>query len=583
MATMVQESGAPQLESEGLKREVGLLGLMWASEGSIIGSGWLFGSLLALEIAGPAALLAWGIASVIIILLALVHAELGGLFPVSGGTTRFPHYAFGSFAGATFGWFSYIQAATVAPIEVLAVIQYTSTASWASSWYKPPTGTQLNGHLSGAGIVAAVILMAFFVVLNLIGIRWLARFNTWVTSWKVLIPILTIVIFLLFHFHSGNFTAGGGFFMHGPSGGLHSLENAISAGGIVFALLGFEQAVQLGGESVNPQRDLPRAVIGSILIGAAIYILVQLSFIGALDPATILKYKTWSSLGQDTALGSAPFYTVAKVAGLAWLAWILRLDAAISPGGTGLIYLTSSSRISYGLSKNGYVPSAFEKNNQRTAIPVFGVIFATIVGLLFLLPFPSWGSLVTIVTGASVLMYAGAPLALGALRLSKPNLPRAFKLPGGHVIPVLAFALANFVVYWSSWATVSTLMIVLILGYILMFVSYAGGLNPHRPKLDLRAAGWVLPYMVGMSLISYFGQFGGYGAPAGTPGAVMNGIGPFKNFLVGGGGNHLGLNWDLLVLAVFSVAIYGLAMYLRAPSDEVDQYVKDVYPPPAAE
>ena len=74
-------------------------------------------------------------------MLALVHAELGGLFPVSGGTSRFPHYAFGTFAGATFGWTSYLQAATVAPIEVLAAIQYLSTAHWARSFYFTPAGT----------------------------------------------------------------------------------------------------------------------------------------------------------------------------------------------------------------------------------------------------------------------------------------------------------------------------------------------------------------------------------------------------------------------------------------------------------
>jgi amino acid transporter len=94
------------LEFEGMDRSVGFLGLLWTSEGSIIGSGWLVGALTAATIAGPSAVIAWIIASAIVIVLALVHAELGGLFPVTGGTSRFPHYAFGSFAGATFGWFS---------------------------------------------------------------------------------------------------------------------------------------------------------------------------------------------------------------------------------------------------------------------------------------------------------------------------------------------------------------------------------------------------------------------------------------------------------------------------------------------
>src|ERR1700678_2664752 len=131
MASTTQGHGqdvGTALDAEGLDRGVGFLGLLWASETSIIGSGWLFGALTAATIAGPSAIFGWVLGSVIILILALVHAELGGLFPVSGGTSRFPHYAFGSFAGATFGWASYLQAASVAPIEVLAAIQYLSSA-----------------------------------------------------------------------------------------------------------------------------------------------------------------------------------------------------------------------------------------------------------------------------------------------------------------------------------------------------------------------------------------------------------------------------------------------------------------------
>jgi amino acid transporter len=111
------------------------------------------------------------------------------------------------------------------------------------------------------------------------------------------------------------------------------------------------------------------------------------------------------------------------------------------------------------------VPEVFEKTSQRTKVPVFGVIIAAIIGLLFLLPFPSWSSLIYIVTGASVMMYAGAPLALGALRKSKPNLARSYRLPAAGVIAPLSFVLANFIVYWSGWNTVSLLMAVLLIGY----------------------------------------------------------------------------------------------------------------------
>jgi amino acid transporter len=566
---------APALEGDGLKRDVGLLGLMWASEGSIIGSGWLFASFVALTYAGPSAIIGWVLASGIVIVLALVHAELGGLFPVTGGTSRFPHYAFGSLAGATFGWFAYIQAATVAPIEVLATIQYFSTVSWAHSWYKPPAPGVLEGTLSGWGIFVAVILMFVFVTINLVGIRWLANANTGITTWKVIIPVLTIVVLLITHFHTHNFSAGGGFFIPGGFGdSAKAILVAIPGAGIVFSLLGFEQAVQLGGESANPQRDLPRAVIGSILLGAAIYVLLQVAFIGSLNPATIVQYHTWAKLANDSVLGAGPFYTVAKVAGLAWLAWILRVDAVVSPGGTGLIYLTSASRLSFGLSKNGYVPQVFESTHSRTKIPVVGVIISGIVGLLFLLPFPSWASLVDIVTGASVLMYAGAPLALGALRKSKPELVRSYRLPGAAVIAPASFVLANFIVYWSGWNTVSLLMLVLAIGYLLIFLSSVLHLNDHMPKLDWGASIWIFPYMIGMTLISYFGSFPG-------PTAIFGGIGPFKGDVIGGNGD-LPLWWDLLALAIFSLVIYFLAVANRLPEEKVDEYVKEVYPPTAA-
>ena len=423
--TAVTQAGGPPggLVDEGLKREVGFLGLMWASEGSIIGSGWLFGALTATVLAGPAVVFSWIIASAIVILLALIHAELGGIFNVTGGTSRFPHYAFGSLAGASFGWFSYLQAATVAPVEVLATVQ-TSGVSRASNWYDGKTNT-----LSGLGIVVALVLLVIFAAINLMGIKWLSRSNTWITSVKVFVPILAIVVLVTTHFHVSNFSALGGFFLKGADVPM-SIMKAIPAGGIVFSLLGFEQAVQLGGESSNPKRDIPRAVIGATLIGALIYILVQFAFIGALAPATLAHSSTWATLGTNNpTLAQAPYATLATIAGLGWLAVVLRIDAVISPGGTGLIYNTTTSRLSFGLSKNGFVPKVFEATSKGAKVPVFGILIAAIVGALFLLPFPAWSALIGLVTSASVLMYAGAPLALGALRHSKPDLQRPYLLP----------------------------------------------------------------------------------------------------------------------------------------------------------
>src|SRR3989442_616221 len=140
----------------GLKREMGLIGATWASTTSIIGSGWLFG-VLAAQTIGSAAILAWVIGGVAVIVLALVHAELGAMYPVAGGTARFPHLAFGSVAGISFGFFSWLQAITVAPIECFAVMRYTYY--YWHSIYNPVTG-----NVTHIGFVMVIILMAIFTV-----------------------------------------------------------------------------------------------------------------------------------------------------------------------------------------------------------------------------------------------------------------------------------------------------------------------------------------------------------------------------------------------------------------------------------
>src|SRR6266853_21753 len=278
MATETSGVAVARPTDVGLKRELGLIGATWASETSIIGSGWLFGSLYAAQAVGGAAVLAWAIAGVVIIILALAHAELGAMYPVSGGTARFPHFAFGSMAGIGFGFFSYMQAVTIAPIECFAFMQY-------ASYYWPSIYNSTTKNVTGTGFVLTIVLMAVFVAVNFLAMRIFARVNNVITWWKVAVPVLAIIV-LAFKFHPGNFTAGGvGFF----PGGIRGLTAALPLSGIIFAYSGFEQCDQLAGEIKNPGRNLPRAIIISVLIGTVIYCLLQVAFIGAL-PTHLLSH-----------------------------------------------------------------------------------------------------------------------------------------------------------------------------------------------------------------------------------------------------------------------------------------------------
>jgi len=529
----------------GLKRELGLIGATWASETSIIGSGWLFGALFAAQAVGGAAVIAWLIAGVVVIVLALAHAELGAMYPVSGGTARFPHFAFGSVAGIGFGFFSYVQAVTIAPIECFAFMQY-------ASYYWPSIYNADTKNVTGVGFILTIILMAIFVAVNFLAMRIFARVNNVITWWKVAVPVLAIIV-LLTQWHSGNFTAGGAGFM---PGGIKALFGALPAAGIIFAYSGFEQCDQLAGEIKNPGRNLPLAIIISVLIGTVIYCLLQVAFIVALPPALLgahggligLTCPDSGTCNPSIAeLNAGPFAAVAVLGGVAWLAHILRIDAFVSPSGTGLIYTTGTSRVSYGLARNRYFPQIFGRVSSN-GIPWVGLIAAFIIGLFFLLPFPSWHSLVGLITGASVLMYAGAPLSVGAFRGQVPDANRPYRMPAAWLLAPAAFVVADLLIYWSGFEVIWKLGVVLIIGYVIIGICMA--FDPQRPPLDWKSAVWLPAWLIGMGLISWQGQYSG------------GGVAPPVNT------GHIGFWWDMLIVAGFSLAIYYWAMYTRLPREE---------------
>jgi amino acid transporter len=504
--------GITSVQERKLRRQVGLIALMFASVGSIIGSGWLLGALTASTVAGPAALVSWVIGAIAVLFLALVHAELGGMFPVAGGSARFPHYAFGSLGGLASGWIYYLGAVTVAPAEVEAALTYAGN-------YVPSLVAGKEQLTFPLGYCVAALLMLAFAGLNVLGIRWLAEVNKYTVYWKIAIPVLTVIVFLALAHHTDNLSSHG----FAPYG-IPAVFAALTSG-IIFAYQGFEQAVQLGAESRNPRRNIPLAVIGSVVVGVIVYLALAFAFATSLNPSSLAG--GWAKLSFPGSFG--PYAAIASALGIGWLAVLLYSDAIISPAGTGLIYTASSSRLSFGMARNRYVPAIFEALNARH-VPLFSIVVATVLGFLFLLPFPSWVALIKIITSATVLSYGLQPLALSALRRQAPELERPYRLPAADVVAPLAFIISNLIIYWGSYVTSSP---------------------ERRPAFDWRVAWWLLPYLAGLTLISFLGasDFGGRGAF------------PF--------------GWDALVVAVFSVAIYALALWLRPSGEEAHEHIQE--------
>jgi amino acid transporter len=529
-----------------LKRHIGTVGLLFTAVGSIIGSGWLFGAMNAAQQAGPASILSWLVGAVMILFIGLTYAELGTMFPVSGGVVRFPHFAFGSFASYTSGWITWIATVAVPPLEVLAVLQYAAN-------YIPWLQVLKDGSpvLTTPGLAVACALLLLFILVNMLGVRWFARINNTLVVWKVGVIIIAIVAFLVVRFEPAHF-------LHPQHGGFmpmgwHGVFSAVATAGVVFSYLGFRQGVELAGETDNPQRNVPIAILGSLALCTIIYLGLQIAFIGALPDSALAN--GWEHIGTtfiagigEHAMAFGPLAALAAALGLTWLAILLYVDAFVSPSDTGLIYTILSARLTYAMGRNGNAPKALARVNDA-GVPWVSVVLAFFVGLLFFLPFPGWQKLVGFHTSAMVMSFGSGPLAMMALRRELPDRKRPFRLGGGWIIPYLAFLSSNLIVFWSGWDVVWKLMLAVLLGFVLMGIHEIGW-GRHTPKLDMRAGFWMLPWLGGVTLISWLGRYPSLDRHAGNLG-------------------YLDMVSGLVVIVIFSAAIMALAHAFRLRGERV--------------
>lgn len=485
------------VRDKGLKRDIGKVGLLFTGVGSIIGSGWLFGAFDAASMVGPAAILSWALGAVMIIFVALNYSELGVMFPVAGGVIRYPHYAFGSFASFSSGWITWLSAAGTVGIEVMAAVQYASS-------YMPWLMESKEGVLvlTGPGILVSVALVLLFCVINMFGVKFFARFNNVLVWWKLLVIVLVFVVLALLAFHPGHFHEArfGGF----APNGFAPVFAALPAAGIVFSYLGFRQGVEFAGETKNPQRNVPFAVVGSIILTGIIYILLQTAFIGAI-PDHLLK-DGWSGLSFSNSAG--PWAEIAIMLGAMWLGIILYIDAVVSPADTGLIFTALSPRLSYSQARVGNAPFGLAKLNRK-GIPWVGLIVMFVVACFLFFPFPSWAKMVGFITSGTVISFGSGPVTVAALRRQLPKQQRPFRLPGNDVIPFIGFLCANLIVYWTGWDTNWKLFVAVAIGYIVLIGHYLFHKSPSKiPPLQFRNGWWMLLWMGGLALLSWLGSYG---------------------------------------------------------------------------
>lgn len=479
--------------SSALRRDAKIIGLLFASVTSMIGSGWLFGSFHAAKIAGPLAIWSWVVGAIIIMLIALCFAELASLFPKSGALVHMSHASHGDGLGRIWGWMLFLSYVAVPPVEAEGIVTY------ANNYIPGLIAKGGSGVLTATGFVVCAILLLLFVALNLLAIRLLLRLNSTITWWKIAVPLLTALV-LIFS-ATGHPSAMGA----DPTGyHVSGIFLALPAAGIVFSYLGFRTAIDLGGESSNPGKHIPMAVIGSVLLAAVVYILLQVGFLSALRPSDLTH--GWAQLNFAGAMG--PFAGLASMLGMSWLAFILYVDAYVSPGGTGLMYVTGGSRVLYALGEMRGGPAWLTLLNGA-GVPWLSVALMWIVGVIFLLPFPAWQLMVNYITSITVLTYGLGPVTLLVLRRNLPNAQRKFYLPAAGIIAPVAFICSNLIVLWSGFMTVSVLMLIVGIGFLVYAAWYHFVAHRSAEEFGWREILWLLPWFGGMWVITALGGVGG--------------------------------------------------------------------------
>ena len=476
-----------------LVRHIGSWGMLLTGLTGIIGSGWLFASLYAVQIAGPAAIISWLIGCILALTLAIIYAELGALIPEAGALARIPHVALGPLGGFMSGWLCWIAYVAMVSIEVTAVLEYAGNyATWL-------TVAEGDGRvLTAGGIAVAAVLIAVFTVVNIAGVKWMVRSSVVITIWKVAVPTLVALVLIFVGFQAENFTAYGGFAPYGVNG----ILGAVSSGGIIFSFVGFRAVIDLAGEARRPERTVPLALVGSVVICLVIYLLLQVALIGAV-PAEHLS-NGWSGVVENFAAG--PFAGLALLLGLQWAALLIFADAVISPGGTALAYVGSSGRINYSMARTGLFPAFFARLN-RFHVPAWAIVTNSVIGIIILAPLPGWPQLAGFISSAAVLSLAIGPVALVTLRRQVPDYERPFKVIFATPFAALAFIFVGFIVYWSGWETNWKILLIALLG--LAFFVVRNAVRGDREPLHFVHSSWLILYYVAMALISWLGSFGG--------------------------------------------------------------------------
>ena len=464
------DSGANS--DSGLKRTLGAWSLIGLGIGAIIGAGLFVRTAAAIaERAGPSVTLAFVVAGIGCAFAGLCYAEFASMIPIAGSAYTYSYTTMGEFIAWIIGWDLVLEYAVGAATVAIAWSQYLNKllailgiSPVPYQWSHSPMEVSTTGVQGLMNLPAVVILLLLSLVL-VRGTQESALLNGIIVIAKVAIVMMVIAVGWgymnpLNHTpyipEATTFTTAQG--VTHAYGGVMGVLGA--AGVVFFAYIGFDAVSTAAQEAKNPSRDMPIGILGSLVICTILYIL----FAHVLSGVAPVEF--FRTAGKEASVSQA---IADFMPGYGWLSNFVTVAILAGFSSVILVMLLGQSRVFYSMSRDGLVPKVFSDTHPKYRTPwksnmlffVFTSLFAAF------LPDSIVGEMTSIGTlFAFMLVCAGVWI----LRVRRPDLPRAFKVPIVPVVAILGIVVCGAMIYGLGWTNWLRLGVWLVIGVVIYFV-----------------------------------------------------------------------------------------------------------------
>ncbi|MEO8451984.1 MAG: amino acid permease [Gemmatimonadota bacterium] len=455
----------------GLKRALGPFNLTALGIGAIIGTGiFVLTGTVAAQNAGPAVVLSFVLAGVASIFAALCYSEFAALVPIAGSAYTYGYATLGELFAWIIGWDLVLEYALSATTVAVGWSGYVVSFLKDLGIVIPPHFAAARGTLiqmaDGSTVTAWINLPAILIVmlvttLLVVGIRESANVNNVI----VLIKVSVVILFIIFSVKAIN-TANWHPFIPPNTGHRENFgpTGIIAGAGVVFfAYIGFDAVSTAAQEAKNPQRDMPIAIIGSLLICTVLYLVVSLIATGVVP---------YSKLDVPD-----PIAQVADAAGLGWMSTLIKMGAIAGLSSVILVQLLGQARVFWSMANDGLLPPVVNKIHPKFRTPYITQI---LLGVAVAIPagFLNVREAASLVSIGTLLAFVIVCAAVIILRRREPNLHRPFKTPAVWFTAPAGIAFCLYLMYYLPLRTWMRLIIWLAIGFVIYF-----GYGRHHSKL----------------------------------------------------------------------------------------------------